>query len=677
MVLEVPSMAQIKVTNVSNLPGLNSLWAQSLGDNRICIAVLDGPVDQSHSCFQGAQLKRLQTLVSGSANQGPASNHGTHVASLIFGQHGSPVTGIAPNCRGLIVPVFSDGDGDSIAAASQVDLARAITQAVEAGANVINISGGQLTPSGEAGQLLLNAVQLCADNNVLIVAAAGNDGCQCLHVPAAMPTVLAVGAMNAQGLPFDFSNWGNAYQTQGILAPGENVLGAVPGGSTAAKSGTSFATPIVSGIVALLLSIQLQQGDKPDPMAVRDAILNSALPCNPQVVADCRRCLVGSLNLTGAQAQIVKSQGGKQQVSNSEMLQASEALNSSVEMTNQQPQPEMLPITEASNIAPEGLQLPVVGVQAAAAPTMETAIVPTPISESKMVTVPTNSVTASGADGECGCGGGGPMQLVYTVGQLGYDFGTEARKDSIVQDATGASGQAWNPNDPAQVLDNFDAQPWEASSVIWTLSQDTTPIYAVMPNGPYAYKAYEELRQFMRGQINGEVERISIPGFIAGSTRLLSGLTLPVIVPSIRGMYSWNTDALIQAVAGAPPADPAQQAAYQQQVDGIKNFLERIYYELRNLGTIAEERALNYAATNAFQIERVYSQAHNEEMELDTIGVEKSPLCRPESDCWDVKLTFFNPANRLTQARKVYRFTVDVSDVVPVTVGPVRSWSVY
>ena len=66
---------------------------------------------------------------------------------------------------------------------------------------------------------------------MLIVAAAGNNGCQCLHLPAALPTVLAVGAMDAQGLPLGSSNWGDAYQNEGILAPGEKVFGAVPGGT--------------------------------------------------------------------------------------------------------------------------------------------------------------------------------------------------------------------------------------------------------------------------------------------------------------------------------------------------------------------------------------------------------------------------------------------------------------
>ena len=72
----------------------------------------------------------------------------------------------------------------------------------------------------------------------------------------------------------------------------------------------------------------------------------------------------------------------------------------------------------------------------------------------------------------------------------------------------------------------------------------------------------------------------------------------------------------------------------------------------------------------------VFEDVIKEGMDLDTIAVERSPLCRPDSDCWDVKLTFFNPSKVFEQARKVYRFTVDVSDVVPVMVGPVRTWFV-
>jgi subtilisin family serine protease len=88
---------------------LKSLWNDSLGHPGVCIAVLDGSIDQSHPCFVGANLTLLPTLVSGIAERGSASQHGTHIASVIFGQHNSSVQGIAPHCRGLIVPIFVDG----------------------------------------------------------------------------------------------------------------------------------------------------------------------------------------------------------------------------------------------------------------------------------------------------------------------------------------------------------------------------------------------------------------------------------------------------------------------------------------------------------------------------------------------------------------------------------------
>ena len=85
---------------------------------------------------------------------------------------------------------------------------------------------------------------------------------------------------------------------------------------------------------------------------------------------------------------------------------------------------------------------------------------------------------------------------------------------------------------------------------------------------------------------------------------------------------------------------------------------------------------MNYSATKALLVAQIFEDAIKEEMDLDTIEVEPSPICRPDSDCWDVKLTFFNPEMMFEKARKVYRFCCDVSDTVPCMVGPVRSWFV-
>jgi subtilisin family serine protease len=112
------------------LTGLGPAQSAMLGDPGICVAVLDGPVDLSHPCFAGANVRRLDTLVGDPAGRGRMSLHGTHVASLIFGQPGSPMFGIAPKCRSLILPIFRDIREGHL---PQLDLARAIEQAVQEG----------------------------------------------------------------------------------------------------------------------------------------------------------------------------------------------------------------------------------------------------------------------------------------------------------------------------------------------------------------------------------------------------------------------------------------------------------------------------------------------------------------------------------------------------------------
>jgi len=94
--------------------------------------------------------------------------------------------------------------------------------------------------------------------------------------------------------------------------------------------------------------------------------------------------------------------------------------------------------------------------------------------------------------------------------------------------------------------------------------------------------------------------------------------------------------------AVSPEASDANTVAMRRS---LKSFLHRIYYDLRNLGQLDRDRALNFAATNAFQAASTFELAIASGMELDSIEVEKSPLCRLNSNCWDVKLKFFDPEN--------------------------------
>jgi hypothetical protein len=626
------------------LAGLEDTWAETRGDSRICVAVLDGPVDRSHPSLHEANLQQLDGPAPLWCDDGPASRHGTHVASILFGRHDGPVPGIAPGCRGVLIPIFESVDDHSFRSCSQLDLAHALTQAVLAGAHVVNVSGGQFSPAGTAHPLLADVVRHCARQGVLIVAAAGNEGCECLHVPAALDNVLAVGAMDARGEPLEFSNWGGPYRTQGVLAPGEAILAARPGGGEQWVSGTSYATALVSGVAALLLSLQIERGRRPDPRLIRTAILARA---KRRPVVDDGRYLAGALDLRGATSFLLES--------TATMSEASE-----VQAADLPPGRVLDEPTAARSRLAEAMEQP-----------------NGPAAQPEEVARPRAAGRPEPKPASCGCGA--PPRLVYALGQLGYDFASEARLDSLVQKMAGQAGvypERGLAFDPRRMLAHLEKSPWDAAALEWALSLDGTAVYAVRPMGAFAADGYRELRRFLQERLDEGVERISVPGVLAGKATLLNGQTVPVIVPELRGMYSWTTAALADAVAGplAAEAPAAERDGHAQKREGVRNFLARVYHELRNLGQTPQDRALNYAATNAFEMGEIYAAAIRERMELDRIGVTPSPVGRPGSDCWDVEVYFFYPERQVQTVRKVYRFTVDVSDNVPVTVGSVRSW---
>ena len=614
------------------------------------------------------------------------------------------------------------GDGLFQPNCSQLDLARAILAAAENGAKIINISGGQFAPTRAAHPILANAIAQCMRQGILIVAAAGNDGCECLHIPAALPGVLAVGAMDTTGKPLETSNWGQSNREEGLLALGVGLVGAIPGGATSVVSGTSFAAALVSGAAGLLWSLALKHHWPVDGARIRDVLLESAQKCFDDSLA-CRRLLGGRLDLVKARGFLL---GTKRDVGDDVKTGPSTSAERSREARENR---EIFLDSRKSHVDDFNLWY-IGGLGRLATPRragfadsgdlrMSDEIIVDSATDGFPLSRPNAGSVSNGNRGSaiaaqwvpalghtsaedltpgcscascqakdaaesksCGCpscradktsGVGG---LVFCLGQIGFDLVTESRRDSIQQHMT--HGQA-NPLDPAQMLAYLDKSPWEATSIVWTLSLDQTPVYAIHPSGPFAAEGYRRLREFLAEQLDGSIERVSIPGRVAGRARLFSGQVLPVVVPDLRGMYSWKTDALVKAVAGNPPAASAsaqQKASHAEKLRGVRGFLDRIYHEHRNLGVTAEERAINYAATNAFQIQTVYESALKASMELDSIDVERSSVCRSDSDCWDVKIHFFYPQRQVQTVRQVHRFTVDVSDVVPVTVGPVRSWFV-
>jgi len=229
------------------------------------------------------------------------------------------------------------------------------------------------------------------------------------------------------------------------------------------------------------------------------------------------------------------------------------------------------------------------------------------------------------------------------------------------------------PEDMVAMLDYFagvrdnqpDSRAYAAEALIWTLNLDATPIYALQPAGPYAAEAYRRLRDYLRRQITNphgnDVTRVAVPGVIAGNVTLRSGQVVPVIVPDLRGLTQSTSEGLSTAEA------PGQTLTVGEQL------VFRLFYELRNLGVSPQDRARN--AMSVLNIAAI--GAGMTDMALEGVQVEQSPVCRPGSDCWDVLITAFNPTDRLARARRMFRQTVDVSDIIPVFMGSVRQWDVY
>ncbi len=263
--------------------GVESAWAVTLGDPRIIVAVVDTGVDCEHEDLRGHCWVNVDEIPGNGVDDdgngyvddrggwnfftetpdpGDVHYHGTHVSGIVAAtiNNGKGIAGIAPGVTIMPVGVFSP-----LGVGTYYDLIRGVVYAVDNGAHVINLSLGATTYSrGEA-----EAMAYAERHGVVVVAAAGNNGSNRLFYPAAHPQVIAVAATNASDIAAGFSNHG-AYVT--VAAPGVAVISTTPGNRYGLLSGTSMATPHVSGLAALLLS----RDPSLSPKEVRSLIITHA-----------------------------------------------------------------------------------------------------------------------------------------------------------------------------------------------------------------------------------------------------------------------------------------------------------------------------------------------------------------------------------------------------------------
>ncbi|MEO6368750.1 MAG: S8 family serine peptidase, partial [Steroidobacteraceae bacterium] len=203
------------------------------------IGLIDSGVDAAHPVFSQARPQLL-----GCGGRAFPSAHGTAVASLLVGSAQPVFHGAAPAAPLVAVDVYCGLDQpggrtrDIIAALAQLAVARVA---------VINIS--MVGPHNVVLQAVVHRVQ---QQGILIVAAAGNDGPRAAPLyPAAYPDVIAVTAVDARDNVLLEACGGNHVL---FAAPGADMMAAQPGNGYAVVRGTSYAAPLVTGLVQRLLS---------------------------------------------------------------------------------------------------------------------------------------------------------------------------------------------------------------------------------------------------------------------------------------------------------------------------------------------------------------------------------------------------------------------------------------
>ncbi|WKJ89431.1 S8 family serine peptidase [Methylomonas montana] len=211
----------------------------------ITIAILDTGVEASHPDLANQMVPGVNAVDSG-ADTSDIESHGTQVAGSAAAafNNGVGVAGIAGNAK--IMPVRITNRTDGVASTS--DITRGLNWAADNGADVANIS---YAVSGSSS--VTTAAQYMRGKGGVVVVAAGNSGIDPGYADNQyMITVSATGGDDVK------AGWSNYGAVVDVAAPGVSIQTTSVGGSYAAVSGTSFASPVTAGVVALIQSANLK-----------------------------------------------------------------------------------------------------------------------------------------------------------------------------------------------------------------------------------------------------------------------------------------------------------------------------------------------------------------------------------------------------------------------------------
>ena len=215
-------------------------WINGLGEG-VVIAVLDSGVDASHPDLAG-KLVPGYNFYDGNTNTSDVYGHGTKVAGVAAAitDNALGVVGIGRESAIMPVRVTNTSGAGYISM-----IAQGLTWAADYGTRVMNVSFTGV----EGSSTIRSAANYVAEAGGIVVAAAGNCGCD--QGTADAETILSVGSTSSDDGPSGFSTRGPFVD---VAAPGESIPTTTNGGGYGAVSGTSFASPIVAGVAALLMA---------------------------------------------------------------------------------------------------------------------------------------------------------------------------------------------------------------------------------------------------------------------------------------------------------------------------------------------------------------------------------------------------------------------------------------
>ena len=228
---------------------VDDVWDTTKGSADVLVAVIDTGLDKTHPDLQNANIRDgLDAVYSGTCTK-DYEGHGTSTTGLITAvmDNGIGIAGIAPNVG--IVPIsVMDNSGNMYSSY----VITAIRAAADASCDVINMSLGSSTYLSEFN----SAVQYAYDKGCIVVASSGNTGTNIINYPASYDHVLSVGSIDSNNVISYFSTYNNYVD---VVAPGEQVYTTTSYEKDSAYysycSGTSFSSPCVAGVAALVKSI--------------------------------------------------------------------------------------------------------------------------------------------------------------------------------------------------------------------------------------------------------------------------------------------------------------------------------------------------------------------------------------------------------------------------------------